>query len=180
VLAMVVSLLRVVRHTYRPHTGVLVNSEKGYWQTVPPLPGTVTEPGIIIYSFGAPLFYANANRFAEELLRLVGPGPGKLRWLVIDSEAVTNIDYSAARVVRELHRNLAARGVVLVFARVHPELQADLGRHHIMETVGADHVFLRLHDALAAYHELQPSPSPAALQGQASKEETTRSDRAKS
>ena len=180
VLAMVVSLLRVVRHTYRPHTGVLVNSEKGYWQTVPPLPGTVTEPGIIIYSFGAPLFYANANRFAEELLRLVGPGPGKLRWLVIDSEAVTNIDYSAARVVRELHRNLGARGVVLVFARVHPELQADLGRHHIMETVGADHVFPRLHDALAAYHELQPSPSPAALQGQASKEETPMSDQAKS
>lgn len=180
ILAMLVSLSRVVRHTYRPHTGVLVMSEKGYWQTLPALPGTLTEPGLAIYRFGAPLFYANAGRFSDELLRLVGPDPCKLRWLVIDSEAMTNIDYSAARVVSELRRDLAARGVVLAFARVHPELQADLGRHHITETVGPEHVFPRLHDALAAYHELQPAPSPAAVQGQAPKEETTRSDQAKS
>jgi len=152
VLAMVVSLLRVVRHTYRPHTGVLVMNEKGYWQTVPPTYGTVSEPGMAIYRFGAPLFYANAGRFSDEILSLVGSRPCPLRWLIIDSEALTNIDYSAARVIRELHRELTARGVVLLFARVLPALEQDLERHHITETVGSEHVFARLHDALAACH----------------------------
>ncbi|HXW89444.1 MAG TPA: sodium-independent anion transporter [Terriglobales bacterium] len=105
-----------------------------------------------IYRFGAPLFYANANRFSEEILRLVGPQPCQLRWLIIDSDAMTNIDYSAAKVVGELHRKLTERGVVLLFARVHPALEEDLERHQITETVGAEHIFPRLHDALAAYH----------------------------
>ena len=165
VLAMVVSLLRVVRHTYRPHTGVLVMSEKGYWQTLPAAYGTFSEPGMAIYRFGAPLFYANASRFSEELLRLAGPSPSLLRWLIVDSEAITNVDYSAARVVRELYRELMARGVVLVFARVHPGLQEDLVRHHIVETVGAEHLFPRLHDALATYHESQKVPSSDLAQG---------------
>jgi sulfate permease, SulP family len=158
VLAMVVSLLRVVGHTYRPHTGVLAKNELGNWQTVPAVYGANSEPGMAIYRFGAPLFYANASRFSEEVLRLVGPPPCRLRWLIIDSEALTDVDYSAAAVVRQLHRELETCGVVLVFARVHPALKEDLDRHHITETVGPEHIFPRLHDALAAYHESQPVP----------------------
>jgi sulfate permease, SulP family len=165
VLAMVVSLLRVIRHTYRPHTGVMVKDEKGYWQTLPARPGTFSEPGEVIYRFGAPLFYANASLFADEILLLAGPAPSKVRWLIVDSEALTNIDYSAARVVRELLRQLTARGVVLAFARVHPALQRDLDRHYITEAVGANHVFLKLHDARDACRDSQapatpPSPHP--------------------
>jgi sulfate permease, SulP family len=163
VLAMVVSLLRVVRHTYRPHTGVLVMNEKGYWQTLPATSGTVSEPGMAIYRFGAPLFYANASLFSDELLRLAGPRPSPLRCLIIDCEAVTNIDYSAARVVQELYRELTNRGIALIFARVHPALQQDLDRHHITATVGADHFFARLHDAMAAYHaspQIPPADRP--------------------
>jgi len=165
VLAMVLSLLRVVRHTYRPHTGVLVMNEKGYWQTVPAVYGAVSQPGMAIYRFGAPLFYANASRFAEELLRLAGPRPSQLRWLIVDSEAITNVDYSAAGVVRDLCRELSARGVVLVFARIHPGFQEDLNRHHITEAVGSEHLFPRLHDALAAYHQSQQTSSVDPSQG---------------
>ena len=153
VLAMVVSLLRVVRHSYRPHTGLLVENDKGDWRTEPVAPGATTEPGLAIYRFGAPLFYANVSQFSEEISRLAGPGPSALRWVVVDCEAITNIDYSAARVVGDLVRNLADRGVALVFARVHPELQADLDRHRITETVGRSHIFSRLHEAIAGYHE---------------------------
>jgi sulfate permease, SulP family len=153
VLAMVVSLLRVVRHSYRPHTGLLVENDKGVWQTEPVAPGATTEPGLAIYRFGAPLFYANVSQFSEEISRLAGPGPSALRWVIVDCEAITNIDYSAARVVSDLVRNLADRGVTLVFARVHPELQADLDRHRITETVGRSHIFSRLHEAIAGYHE---------------------------
>jgi SulP family sulfate permease len=153
VLAMVVSLLRVVRHSYRPHTGLLVENDKGVWLTEPVAPGATTEPGLAIYRFGAPLFYANVSQFSEEISRLAGPSPSALRWVIVDCEAITNIDYSAARVVSDLVRNLADRGVALVFARVHPELQADLDRHRITETVGRSHIFSRLHEAIAGYHE---------------------------
>src|SRR5215469_7880601 len=70
VLAMVVSLLRIVAHSYRPPTGVLVRTDPNFWQTVPAVPGTVTEPGLAIYRFGSSLFYANSGRFAEEIAAL--------------------------------------------------------------------------------------------------------------
>jgi MFS superfamily sulfate permease-like transporter len=162
VLAMLVSLLRVVRHTYHPHTGVLVRSDRGFWQTLPVALRVTSEPGMAIYRFGAPLFYANAIRFSEELFCLAGQSPSELRWLIIDSEAITAVDYTAAGVVRKLHRELAARGVVLAFGRVHPALREDLDRHRITETVGSEHVFPRLHDALAAYHEFQQT-NPSAV-----------------
>ncbi len=150
-LAMVLSLLRVVRHSYRPHTGVLVEVENGIWRARPAVAGTITEPGLVIYRFGAALFYANAGRFSDEVRDLVGSPATAVYWLVIDAEAITNIDYTAARVVQQLRRDLADRGVEMVLARVPPELRADLDRHHLTEEIGSERIFDRLHDARAAY-----------------------------
>jgi SulP family sulfate permease len=159
VLAMVLSLLRIVNHSYRPHTGVLVETERGDWRTEAAAPGALTEPGLAVYRFGAPLFYANANRFSDEILRLADQNKSKLRWVIVDAEAMTNVDYSAARVVRALNESLARRGIALVFSRVHPELQADLDRHHISEAIGRDHIFSRLHEAISAYRLLPTVPT---------------------
>ncbi len=153
-LAMVLSLLRIVRHSYQPHTGVLLEDESGIWRSSPAVPGAVTEPGLVIYRFGAALFYANAGRFSEEVRDLVGAAPSPVRWLVVDAEAITNVDYTAARMVMRLQQDLVRRGVELVFARVSPELKADLDRHHLTEAIGAARIFGRLHEALAAYEKL--------------------------
>jgi SulP family sulfate permease len=154
-LATVLSLLRIVRHSYRPHTGVFVVNEGDIWQVVPAVPGAVTKPGLVIYRFGAALFYANASLFAEQVRGLVGPTPSPVRWLVVDAEAITNVDYTAARVVRELHQELADRGVVLVFARMPASLKADLDRHLLTEVIGPTQFFDRLHDAVAAFAKLK-------------------------
>lgn len=156
VLAMVMSLLRIVKHTYRPHTGVLVADNGLYWRLEPPDPGATTKPGLILYRFGAPLFYANAGRFAEEIRALVSKPYPMRRWLVVDAEAITNLDYTSAHVVRDLHEELIQIGVVLAFARVGPYLQADFDRHHVTEVIGANLIFPRLHDALDAF-ESQPN-----------------------
>jgi high affinity sulfate transporter 1 len=164
VLAMVLSLLRIVRHSYRPHTGVLVAGEGGTWELTPAVPGTFTEPGLVMYRFSAALFYANAGYFSEEIRAIVGPAPTPVRWLVVDAEAITNIDYTAARVVRQLLRDLAASGVTVAFARVAFFLRADLDRHHLTDVIGKENLFARIHDALAAYAKLQKSssqPGPA-------------------
>jgi sulfate permease, SulP family len=154
-LAMVVSLLRIVRHSYRPHTGVFVVNEGDIWQVVPAVPGAVTKPGLVIYRFGAALFYANAGLFAEQIRGLVGPTSSPVRWLVVDAEAITNVDYTAARMVRQLHKELVNRGVVLVFARVPHSLKADLDRHLLTEVIGPGQFFDRLHDAAAAFAKLK-------------------------
>jgi MFS superfamily sulfate permease-like transporter len=70
----------------------------------------------------------------------------------VDAGAITNVDYTAAQVVRELQTDLAHRGVALVFAHVQSDLKPDLDRHHLTEAIGPNRIFDTLHAALAAYH----------------------------
>jgi sulfate permease, SulP family len=153
--AMILSLLRIVRHSYRPHTAVLVNDEKGEWRLRPAVPGTVTEPGLIIYRFGAPLFYANSNRFSEEIRNLVGHAPTPVRWLIVDAGPITRIDYTAARTVRQLKEILARQGVHVAFAHVESDLRTDLDRHRLTEIIGPTRLFDTLHEALAVMHRTE-------------------------
>ena len=157
-LAMVMSLLRIVHHSYHPRSGVMLSESDGTWKLTPPVPGAVTEPGLVLYRFGAALFYANASRFSDEVLTLVAPLPTSVRWLIVDAEAITNVDYSAARVVQELKKDLANMGVVFGFARIPWNTRADFDRHHLTETIGPSLLFNRLHDALDAYEKQQSPP----------------------
>jgi sulfate permease, SulP family len=154
VTAMVVSLLRVVQHSYHPNSGVLIADPAVVWKMVPVGPGVVTEPGLVLYRFGAALFYANAGRFLEEVTSVVGPTPSAVRWVVVDAEAMTHVDYSAARVVMELKDSLTTAGIELAFARVAWDLRADFDRHHLTEVIGPARIFHRLHDAIAAFEGL--------------------------
>jgi sulfate permease, SulP family len=156
--AMIISLLRIVGHSYRPHTGVLVRDDKGIWKTIPAVPGAKTEPGLIIYRFDAALFYANAGLFEEEVNRLVSQPEPPIQWVIIDAEAIVHVDYTASRALRDLYQELAGRGIELVFARVHPELKADLDRHQITETFGPERIFIRLHDALRLFNTRYGTP----------------------
>jgi sulfate permease, SulP family len=155
VLSMVLSLLRVVRHSYHPHSGVLIADGTGAWKLVPVAPNVVTEPGLVLYRFGAALFYANAGRFLEEVSCVVQPIPSAVRWVVVDAEAMTHVDYSAARVVIQLKNNLTLAGIELAFARVPWDLRSDFDRHHLTETIGPARIFNRLHDAITAFEGLK-------------------------
>lgn len=159
ILAMVLSLLRIVHHIYHPRTGVMVPDATNIWKLIPPEPGAVTKPGLVMYRFGAAIFYANGSRFCDEILRLVGPSPTAVRWVVIDGEAITNLDFSAARAVEELKKNLAGMGVQFGFARLPWNTRADFDRHHLTEAIGSAWIFNRLHDALDAFEALGPASS---------------------
>ncbi|MGA9543374.1 MAG: SulP family inorganic anion transporter [Candidatus Sulfotelmatobacter sp.] len=149
-LAMCLSLLRIVHQSYRPHTAVLEQTDEGLWQLDPVVPGAVTEPGLVLYRFSAPLYYANANRFSEETRMLAASAPSPLHWLIVDAGAITHVDFTAARVVCELQKDLAAQGTGLVFAHVQSDLKPDLDRHHLTEAIGPDRIFDSLHEAIAA------------------------------
>ncbi len=149
-LAIALSLFRHVRHSYRPHSMMLVPDAAGILVPLPATPGKVTEPGLIIYHFGADLFYANQNRFVDEVRALVEQAPAPVRWFIVDSGAITDIDYSAAQSVRDLLADLSRQNVAVIFGRVSPYLRADMDRHRITAAVGPNRVFQTLHEAVAA------------------------------
>ena len=107
-------------------------------------------PGLIIFQFGADLFYANAGRFAVDVRGLVEGAATPVKWLVVDAGAITSVDYSAARVLRELQQDLIGRGIALVLVHTESSLRADLHRHRLSDVIGADHIFDTLREALAA------------------------------
>jgi high affinity sulfate transporter 1 len=156
-LAMTWSLLRIVNHSYHPHTEILVRDAKGEWRRHPLGPNVATEPGLVIYRFGAPLFYANANRFSEDIRDIVTQVGTALRWIVVEAGAITQLDYTAARSLRQVKENLDRQGVVVAFAHVGTYLRADLDRHHLTEVIGPERIFDTLREVLAAYSSFELS-----------------------
>ena len=161
-LAIALSLVQHVRHSYQPHTMVLAPGVTGRWEPAPATPGSQTEPGLIIYRFGADLFYANADRFADEVRSLVDKAPASVRWFVLDAGTVTDLDYSAARTVRDLLGELSAKNVAVMFARVNTYLRADLDRHGISAKLGEARIFATLHEAIDATRPGGPLAGPDA------------------
>jgi len=158
-LAIALSLLRHVRHSYRPHTLMLAPDATERWVPTPVTPGKETEPGLIVYRFGADLFYANHNQFADEVRTLVERAPTPVRWFVVDAGAITDIDYSAAQSIRDLLEDLARQRVCMVFARVSQYLRSDMDRHQITASIGETRIFGTLHEALAAVRGIEPKLS---------------------
>jgi len=149
-LAIVLSLFRHVRHSYRPHTMMLAPGPTGRWEPIPATPGKVTEQGLIVYRFDADLFYANQNLFTDEVRALVAHAPTPIRWFVVDAAAITDIDYSAAQSIRELLDDLARQKVGMIFGRVNFFLRSDMDRHGITADIGDTRIFATLHEAIAA------------------------------
>jgi MFS superfamily sulfate permease-like transporter len=167
VLAMILSLLRIVNHSYHPHTGIMLPHPDGGWDLKPVAPGVMTVPGLVLYQFGAELFYANANRFAEEVKAAVGNHPpSQVRWLIVDAEAIIHLDYSAARMLVELQQELKESGTQFGFARMHGGLESDFVRHHVAEVIDPALIFRRLHQALSAFRKLNATSEKAAEQNE--------------
>lgn len=152
ILAVVLSLLQHVRRSYRPHTAVMVRDAADHWQLEDPVPGKMTEPGLVIFWFGADLFYANVAFFAEQARRLVHDSPSPVRWLVIDAHAITGLDFSAGRAVAELQQELAKAGVVLALVVIPEKHHAELEHMGLIDLIGANRIFDSRHACLAAYN----------------------------
>jgi sulfate permease, SulP family len=149
-LAIALSLFRHVRHSYSPHTVMLVPDAHDRWAPVAAEPGKQTEPGLIVYRFNSDLFYANANRFTDEVRVLIERAPTPVQWFVVDAGPIADIDYSAAQCVHDLLESLAKREVIIVFARVSSYLRSDMDRHELTAAIGERRIFSTMHEAIAA------------------------------
>ena len=151
VLALVLSLLQHVRHSYRPIIAVTLRDPVDHWKLEPATPGKMIEPGLVMFWFGSDLFYANAGFFEEQARRLVGESPEAVRWLAVDASALTTVDFTAGTMLRSLAEDFAKENVTLAFTRVSPSLRQDLERLQLAEIIGHDRIFASRHACLAAY-----------------------------
>ena len=113
--------------------------------------GTETYPGLLIYRFDAPLFFANAGRLRDDISAAVDGAEPAVRMVLIDAEAISDIDSTGAQVLLELLDTLEATGHRLTFARVRTELRDELAGSRIEERIGADHIYLEVDDGVAAF-----------------------------
>jgi MFS superfamily sulfate permease-like transporter len=148
VLAVAISLMRHVRHSYHPHTVILAPGPDGQWQPRTATPGMQTAPGLIVYRFGADLFFANDHFFVDEVRRLIDAAPTRVHRFIVDAGAITDLDFSASRTLKNLCDALTGQGIDFVFARVSAYLRADMDRHGISPAIGEGRIFSTLHEAL--------------------------------
>jgi SulP family sulfate permease len=153
ILAIVLSIVIHISHSYRPSDSTLVPMPRGHWQTTAVDQNKEAEPGLVVYFFGASLYFANAVRFSEEIIRLVDDAQPQVRWLDVDAAAMIGIDYTGADTIRQVHTILEKKGVTLVFSNVIDDVRMELDRFGLTKLVGEEHVYNSLPDVLEAYRK---------------------------
>ncbi len=151
VLAMALSIVEHIRHSYRPYDTLLVDSGDHGLTTVAIDEGGQLAPGLVVYRFGSGLYYANASRFTEEVMGIVERADPPLRWFVLLGSAIADVDYSGSDTLRQVLEELAKRGVRLVLADLSPGVRTQLDAYGLIAKIGPANVFGPVREVLAAY-----------------------------
>jgi high affinity sulfate transporter 1 len=150
--AVALSLLDFVRRAWRPHHAILGRAPgvKGY-HDVARYPTAKQVPGLLLFRWDAPLFFANADHFREEILDAVDASTPALKWVVVAAEPMTDVDTTAAEMLEELDKELAVRGVELAFAEMKDPVKDRLHRYGLQERLGREFFFPTIGVAVKAY-----------------------------
>jgi high affinity sulfate transporter 1 len=153
-IAILLSLADFVRRAWRPHDAVLGREDelKGY-HDIDRHPSARLIPGLLLYRFDAPLFFANAGYFRRRVRRLVGEAAQPVRWLVVAAEPITDVDTTAADTLHQLLEELREEGVTLAFAELKGPVKDRLQRYGLFGAVGPDRFFPTVGTAVDAYVE---------------------------
>ena len=149
--AVALSILNVFRRAWRPYQTTLGR--------IPGLPGqhdrelhpdAETLPGLVIFRFDAPLFFANARTFRDQIRRLAATDP-RPRWIVIAAEPISDVDTTAADMLADLDEELNAAGTFLVFAELMDPVRAKLERYELIGPLDPNHFFPTLDAAIDTF-----------------------------
>ena len=151
ILAIVLSILEIVRRAYTPKDFLVGVDREGETVYVKAEPGHQSLPGLLVFRFDARLFFANANRFSDQVQSLLDAAPTKVRWLVLDCSSLDDVDYSASLTVAGLIKALRAEGVVFAVANADPDLMATLKNYGTLTDFDNTHIYPTVRDAVAAF-----------------------------
>ena len=150
--AIAVSIADLLRRIAKPHDGIL-----GYvpgiagMHDVDDYPTGRQVPGLVVYRYDSPLFFANAEDFRTRALAAVDGADNHVEWFLLNAEANTEVDLTAVDALDDLYQTLSARGIVFAMARVKYELRETLRAGGFVQKVGEDRIFMTLPTAVDAY-----------------------------
>ena len=119
---------------------MLAWDERWHVHATPPAPGVRSQPGLVVYRFGAGIFYANAQRLSDEVLELV-EGDSPPRWFVLDATSIDDIDFTGGKTLEETVAELTRRGIQLAIAGAREDVRLELDRYGITASIGEAHLF---------------------------------------
>jgi high affinity sulfate transporter 1 len=169
--AVALSIIDLIRRVARPHDGILgfVPGVAGM-HDIDDYPEAMMVPGLVVYRYDSPLFFANAPDFKRRALESVDQADGadhRVEWFLLNAEANVEVDITSMDALEDLRTELERRGIVFAMARVKQDLRDDLDAHGFVERVGADRVFFTLPTAVqgyaAWYRERHGEPPPGVV-----------------
>jgi len=151
-LAIIIAVIEFLWDGWRPHSAVLgrVEGIKGY-HDITRYPGARLIPGLILFRWDAPLFFANADLFQKRILDAVANSSMPVHWIVVTAEPVTSVDVTAADAVCELDDVLHAAGIDLYFAEMKDPVKDKLKRFGLFTRFGEQTFFATIEEAVSAY-----------------------------
>jgi len=156
-LAIVIAVIEFLWDGWRPHSAVLgrVDQIKGY-HDITRYPNARLIPGLVLFRWDAPLFFANAELFHDRVLDAVAAAPTPVQWLVVTAEPVTSVDVTAADAVSDLDDMLRAAGITLCFAEMKDPVKDKLKRFGLFARFGEGEFFATIGEAVNAYLASHP------------------------
>jgi high affinity sulfate transporter 1 len=151
-LAIAIAVIEFLWDGWRPHSAVLGRAEgvRGY-HDITRYPGARQVPGLVLFRWDAPLFFANAELFKERVLDAAAKSPTPTRWVVVVAEPVTSVDVTAADTIAELDEALRATGIQLCFAGLKDPVRDKLKRFELFARLGEAFFFPTIGAAVSGY-----------------------------
>jgi len=148
------SILDLLRRVARPHDAIegLVPDMAGM-HDVDDYPEATVVPGLLVYRYDSPLFFANAEDFLTRARAAVVDSGPTTRWFLLNTEAIVEVDITAVDALESLRRELAERGIVFAVARLKQDLRSELAPSGLLDRIGEDRLFPTLPTALEAYQQ---------------------------
>jgi len=161
--AIVIAVIEFLWDGWRPHSAVLGEADqvRGY-HDITRYPGARLIPGLVLFRWDAPLFFANAEFFHDRVLAAVASSPTPVRWLVVAAEPVTSVDVTSADALSDLDDSLRAAGIRMCFAEMKDPVKEKLRRFGLMNRFGEASFFATIEEAVSAFLAGVPLPGDVA------------------
>ena len=150
-IAFLLSTIDVVRRASNPVTATLTEAPDGSYFVPFDAAQAAGLPGLVVYRFGAPLYFANATRFLDDVERLIAQAPAPARWFVLDAEAIVDVDTTGAGALRQAMTLLAKRKITFVVSRADRAFRSWLEQYDLMEFIDAGRFYPTNRHAAAAF-----------------------------
>ena len=153
-IAIVIAIIEFLWDGWRPHFAVLgrVDGLRGY-HDIKRYPAARRVPGLVLFRWDAPLFFANAQLFHQRVLDAIAESPTPVRRIIVTAEPVTSIDVTSADMLGELEHTLTESGIELRFAEMKDPVKDKLRRFELFDRFGATNFYPTIGSAVDAYLE---------------------------